>query len=96
MARRIEGIPLPQWFGLDPGEFVNLVNHWIERGSDQVFQEGIYRTSAGRLVALDWKQPAQECLDIQERRGIICFCGCYMAFGTSGALSMVTVTVQHL
>ena len=46
------------------------------KGNENVYLEVIYRTSAGRLVALDWEQPAQECLVIRERSsGIARFCG---------------------
>ena len=65
MARRIEGILLPQWLGLDPWEFVNPVKYWIQRGNDQDYLKGIYRTSAGKLVALYLEEPAQEDMDIQ-------------------------------
>lgn len=84
LARRIKGTPLPQWFWLDPWEFVNLVNYWIERGDKWVYLEGVYRTSTGRLVALDLEQPAPKDLNIQERiNGIACFCGHFGAFSTS-------------
>ena len=73
MAGRIEGVPLPQCFGLDPWEFVKTVRYWIETGNDQVYLEGINRILAGWLVALDWEQPAQEDMDIQEGRGIARF-----------------------
>ena len=65
MARRIEGIPLPQWLGLDPWEFVNPVSYWIERGYNHDYLKLIYRTSAERLVALHLEEPAQEDMDIQ-------------------------------
>lgn len=46
VARQTEGIPLSQWLRLDPWEFVNPVNHWIDRGNEQVHLDGLYQTSA--------------------------------------------------
>ena len=60
---------------------VNLINYWKKRGNDQFYWEGIYRTSAGRL-------------DIQERRGITCFYGCYEAFGASGGWHSAWLLLQ--
>ena len=64
-------------------------------GNENVYLEVIYRTSAGRLVALDWEHLAQECLVIQERSsGIARFCGCYKVLGLlEVGTCMVTVRV---
>ena len=49
-----EGVSSQQWFGLDPWEFIGPTNCWVERENKRVYLEGIYKTSAGRVVALDW------------------------------------------
>ena len=85
-------ILFPQFFGLGSWKFGNLLDR---KGNENIYLEGIYRTSAGSLVALDGEQPAQECLVIQERsRGIARFCGCYKVLGLlEVGTCMVTVRV---
>ena len=65
------------------------------KGNENVYLEVIYRISAGSLVVLDWEQPAQESLVIQERSsGIARFCGCYKVLGLlEVGTCMVTVRV---
>ncbi|XP_074388069.1 uncharacterized protein LOC141726860 [Zonotrichia albicollis] len=95
VARRTRGVPLPQWFGLDPWEFVNPVNFWINRGDERVHLEGLYRTSAGILVSLDWEQPAVENLELPVINGIACFCGKFrVTFGASRGWHAAWVLLQ--
>ena len=92
MARRIEEILFPQCFGLGPWKFVNLVNYWIEKEMKTFIWKEYIELQQG---ALDWEQPAQECLVIQERSsGIARFCGCYKVLGLlEVGTCMVTVRV---
>lgn len=76
VARQVEGITLPQWFGLDPWKFITPESNWVIRENEWVCLERLYRTFAGTLVAQDLGPPALKDLNIQTNRrsGTICFC----------------------
>lgn len=69
---------------------MNPVNWWIDRGSERVYLQGLYQTSAGGLVVLDWEQQTVENRESQGGMNrIACICGSFpAAFGASRSWHM--------
>lgn len=93
--QELKGTPLPQWLGLGSWEFVNPRGRWRDRGGEWVLLEGIYRTSAGELVALDWEQPVVKDLAFDISLGITCFCGCTRTFHATRGWHVAWVLIQY-
>ena len=50
---------LLRWFGLEPWEYLNEGEDWIQRGEERFYLKRAYVTPAGWKVALDWEQPPE-------------------------------------